>query len=39
MMKNIKTYEGFFEFFRKKQQSEDDKIVDIDWIQIWDIKK
>jgi hypothetical protein len=26
MMKNIKTYEGFFDFFRK--QSEDDKIVE-----------
>lgn len=28
MMKNIKTYEGFFDFFRKKQKSEDDKIID-----------
>ena len=27
LMKNIKTYEGFFDFFRK--QSEDDKIVDM----------
>ena len=26
-MKSIKTYEGFFDFFRK--QSEDDKIVEL----------
>ncbi len=28
-MKNLKTYEGFFDFFRKKQKSEDDKIIDM----------